>query len=150
MIADTFCLCSQKRPCLLKWSVPRYLRRTWPLAPIRRANMPCLKAASQRAGSRLRHTHTREDEAFYVLEGELTFQVGDQTINAPVGTFVFSPRGIQHSFRVTSETNARRLTLITPAGFEEFFKTPPPSDPTAMRALAERFGLQLPGLPPTP
>ena len=44
------------------------------------------------------HLHRREAEAWYVLEGELTFRFGDRTVVAPAGAFVFSPLGVAHSF----------------------------------------------------
>ncbi|MGB0120959.1 MAG: cupin domain-containing protein, partial [Solirubrobacterales bacterium] len=53
------------------------------------------------AGSPL-HVHTREDEWFYVIEGELTFWVGGEVINDPAGSFVFGPRDIAHTFVVSS------------------------------------------------
>jgi len=65
------------------------------------------------------HTHRDEDEAWYVLEGELTFWLGDECRAATPGDFVFGPRGIRHRFQVESE-EARFLILVTPAGFEEF------------------------------
>ena len=55
------------------------------------------------------HRHSREDEAFYVLEGEYEFNVGGQRIRAPGGTFVFGPRGVAHSFRNIGATPARML-----------------------------------------
>ncbi len=67
------------------------------------------------------HIHRREDEIFYVLEGELAFSVGDRTMKAVPGTMVFLPRNVQHSFTIESE-QARVLVLLTPAGLEEWFK----------------------------
>lgn len=67
-----------------------------------------------------RHIHHREDEAFYLLEGEVTIFVGDETIKGTPGTFIFLPRGISHSFNIESE-QARTLILITPAGLENWF-----------------------------
>lgn len=64
------------------------------------------------------HVHHREDEGFWVLEGELTFQIGDQTLNAGPGSFVFGPKGIPHSYRVDAGP-ARLLYMLSPAGFEE-------------------------------
>src|SRR5947209_19450059 len=48
------------------------------------------------------HIHHREDEVFYVLEGEMTFSVGDRTIKATPGTMVFLPRDVVHSFVIES------------------------------------------------
>ena len=67
------------------------------------------------------HIHHREDESFYVLEGELTIRCGDDTFSAPAGTFVTLPRGVPHGFVVVSETPVRMLNLMTPGGGEGFF-----------------------------
>ena len=74
--------------------------------------------APQGHGSPL-HIHTREDEWFYVLEGELTFWVDGQVSVAPAGSFVFGPKGLPHTFIVSSEM-ARFLLVTEPAGFERF------------------------------
>ncbi len=63
--------------------------------------------------------HHREDEAFWILEGELTFQVGDETIKASPGSFLYGPRDVPHGYTVDSGP-ARMLFLLSPAGFEEF------------------------------
>ena len=68
------------------------------------------------------HVHSREDEWFYVIEGELTFWVGGESIVAPAGTFVFGPGGIPHTFIVSSE-GARFLLVTEPGGFERFMRT---------------------------
>ena len=68
------------------------------------------------------HVHSRDDESFFVLEGEVTFQIGDQTITGKTGTFVQGPRGIPHSFKNNGKLPARMLVYITPAGFENFVK----------------------------
>ena len=74
--------------------------------------------APQGAGSPL-HVHHREDEWFYVTEGELTFWVGGEVIDAPAGSFVYGPRGVPHTFMVSSP-EARFLLVTEPAGFESF------------------------------
>jgi len=81
------------------------------------------------------HLHHAEDESFYVLEGTMTFLVGDERITAGPGTYVFGPRGIPHGFRVEGDSPARMLLMATPAGFEEF-----------VLALGERA--TAPGFPP--
>src|SRR5262249_10546078 len=68
------------------------------------------------------HIHSHEDECFFVLEGELDFQVGDEKITAKPGTFIQGPRGIAHSFRNNTPRPARILGFVTPAGLENFFK----------------------------
>jgi mannose-6-phosphate isomerase-like protein (cupin superfamily) len=62
------------------------------------------------------HTH-EQDEALYVIDGELAFRAAGQTIQAVAGAFLFIPRGVAHSFRVDSE-RAQLLNSYTPAGFE--------------------------------
>jgi quercetin dioxygenase-like cupin family protein len=65
------------------------------------------------------HLHRKEDEAFYVLQGEMTFRIGEQTIGARPGSFVFGPKGVPHTYTVNSEP-ARLLFLLSPPGFERF------------------------------
>ena len=76
--------------------------------------------APRGSGSPL-HVHHREDEWFYVLEGELTFWVGGEVIVAPAGSFVYGPRDIPHTFIVSSD-EARFLLVAEPAGFEGFMR----------------------------
>jgi hypothetical protein len=63
--------------------------------------------------------HHNEDEAFWVLEGELTFEVGEEMIKASPGSFLFGPKDFPHRYTVESGP-ARTLFLLSPAGFEEF------------------------------
>jgi quercetin dioxygenase-like cupin family protein/catechol-2,3-dioxygenase len=67
------------------------------------------------------HIHHREEETFYVLEGEMTVSVGDRTIKATPGTTVIVPRDVVHSFAIESQ-QLRVLILLTPAGMEGWFK----------------------------
>ena len=66
------------------------------------------------------HRHHREDEAFYVLEGEFEFHSDGRRILAPAGAWAILPRGSLHYFRNVGPSPARMLTLIVPAGFEKF------------------------------
>ena len=66
------------------------------------------------------HVHAHEDEAYIVLNGRITFQVGDERVDAEPGSFVFLPRGVPHGFAVRSEV-ARAVLLLTPGGLESFF-----------------------------
>jgi quercetin dioxygenase-like cupin family protein len=68
------------------------------------------------------HIHHREDESFYVIEGEILFIIGDEQerIIAGPGTFVFGPREVPHGFRNDSSTPARMLLQTNPSGFENF------------------------------
>jgi mannose-6-phosphate isomerase-like protein (cupin superfamily) len=66
------------------------------------------------------HTHDF-DEAFYVLEGELTFQVEDELLTAGPGELAFAPRGVPHTLANRSGAPARYVLVCTPAGFERYF-----------------------------
>ena len=118
--------------------------------------------APQGAGSPL-HVHHREDEWFYVTEGELTFWVGGRVIEAPAGSFVYGPRDVPHTFAVASP-EARFLLVTEPAGFESFMRAlsepaqaltlPPatvqPPEPERMIALAAEYGIEILGPPGIP
>ncbi len=105
------------------------------------------------------HMHTREDETFYVLEGELEFLIGERTISATAGSVVYGPRGIVHSFRNVGSTPSRMAVIITPAGLEKFFEevgepvtdpsSPPESPPDVERlvAVARKYGMEIPPPP---
>jgi mannose-6-phosphate isomerase-like protein (cupin superfamily) len=68
------------------------------------------------------HVHEREDELFYVLEGEHVFQVGDVEHRAGPGELVFAPRGVPHAQRRVVPRTGRILVLTAPAGLELFFR----------------------------
>jgi quercetin dioxygenase-like cupin family protein len=68
------------------------------------------------------HLHRAWDEAFYVLEGEMTFLIDGREHLAPAGSFVFVPRGILHTFWNASDAPAKQLTVFTPAGIEDYFE----------------------------
>ncbi len=104
------------------------------------------------------HLHRKEDEAFYVLEGEMTFRIGEETIKARPGSFVFGPKDVSHIYTVDSGP-ARLLFLLSPAGFEEFIYAtsepakelvlpPPPEGPPdeaemeQLGAIAHRYGCE--------
>lgn len=102
------------------------------------------------------HVHHREDEAFYVLDGEVSFWVGEERSDAGPGAFVFGPKDVPHRYEVTSPS-ARMLMLFSPGGFEGFIREtadpaghePRPGaleddfDVEAMLAAAERFGAEV-------
>ena len=67
------------------------------------------------------HIHHKEDEYFYVLEGEATFTIGDQTISAKPGTFIFAPRDVAHMYKVEGTQPAKILSMLAPAGLEKLF-----------------------------
>ena len=64
------------------------------------------------------HVHAGEDDAFYILDGELTFTFGDEEAPAPPGTFVLVPPGVAHGFRNDGTVPVRMLNIHAPAGFD--------------------------------
>ena len=96
------------------------------------------------------HTHTREDEFSFVTRGEVTFQLADEIIVARPGDFVLKPRGIPHAFWNASDEPCAFLELISPAGFENFFRAigklwDPEREPDFEKfyALAEEYDLKI-------
>jgi quercetin dioxygenase-like cupin family protein len=67
------------------------------------------------------HRHNREDEAFYVLEGEYTFECGGRVVSASAGSFVFLPKGIPHRYQV-GNAGGRLLMVFAPGGIEDYFR----------------------------
>ncbi len=116
-----------------------------------------LRATERRGLEPPPHTHTREDETFLILDGEVTYTVGDQTFNAKTGDTMFLPRNIQHSFKIHSET-LETLILLTPGGLENYFiemsvpaeelQLPPmpkgPPDIAKLVATSSKYGIKFP------
>jgi quercetin dioxygenase-like cupin family protein len=103
------------------------------------------------------HVHHREDEAFYVVEGEYTVFVGDESIAGIPGSWVWGPREVPHGYQVHSP-RGRHLSLTMPAGFEAFFEevadlATPSTDPrdtmSQISAVSARYGVELLGPPRT-
>ncbi|MEH2204523.1 MAG: cupin domain-containing protein [Nostoc sp.] len=67
------------------------------------------------------HSHDQTDEAHYILEGEVEYQIGEQTIVATPGTFLNFAKGQCHSFKNIESKPAKILNWVTPAGGEQFF-----------------------------
>ncbi|HLK60658.1 MAG TPA: cupin domain-containing protein [Chthonomonadaceae bacterium] len=89
------------------------------------------------------HVHTRENEYFYVVEGTLTVQCGEQKFEAGPRSFVFLPRGIPHSWDVVGE-EATVLLMTVPAMLEEFLKEYHEAfskSPEARNQVTEKFGI---------
>ena len=82
-----------------------------------RLNVSVITMAPGRTGP-APHVHEEEDDAFYVLEGELTFLLADGDVPAPAGTFVLVPPGAQHTFANRGDVPARVLNVHAPAGFD--------------------------------
>lgn len=102
------------------------------------------------------HTHHAEDEAFYVVSGEVAFVLGDAWSIAGPGTYVFGPRHVPHGFMVIGDGPAHMLLLCTPGGFEQFIvelatREPAPPDMAQLMAAAARFRIDIHGpLPQAP
>lgn len=67
------------------------------------------------------HIQTREEEAFYILDGEVTFYAQGKEVIAGPGTFLNIPKGVTHNFRNNTNTTARMLIFFAPAGIEGLF-----------------------------
>jgi quercetin dioxygenase-like cupin family protein len=67
------------------------------------------------------HIHTRETEFIYLIDGELTVYVGDDTLTVQAGGFVFMPRNVPHTFAVDGTGEARAFLMYAPNGFERVF-----------------------------
>jgi quercetin dioxygenase-like cupin family protein len=67
------------------------------------------------------HVHSREEEGFYVLEGEITFTINGERVVATAGMFANMPVGTPHSFKNESDKPARMLISVAPAGLEQMF-----------------------------
>lgn len=109
------------------------------------------------------HMHSREDETFYVLDGEITFYTEGQEHNLKAGESIYLPRDKPHYFKIVTPT-ARYLLLIAPAGLEEMFYglsvpaqavelPPPPAGPppaeliARIQALQVQYGIQMKEVP---
>lgn len=90
------------------------------------------------------HVHEREDETWFILEGEYVFQVGSQIISAHAGDYVFGPRNVPHSYANRSAAVARALIIVTPAGFEGFWRESARlgADMAAHAALGLKYGVK--------
>lgn len=105
------------------------------------------------------HRHSREDEAWIVLDGEVTFFLADEAKEAGPGTYVYGPRHVPHTFRVESST-ARLATLLSPGAAENFFHAtgrpatsltlPPPQAPDLDELLAGMAAAGIEFLAPPP
>jgi quercetin dioxygenase-like cupin family protein len=99
------------------------------------------------------HMHHVEDEAFYVLEGEVAFVCDGKWLQAGPGAYVFGPREIPHGFKIVGNTPARMLLLCAPAGFENFVlemsepdaAPPTPPDMAKLMTLAAKYKIDILG-----
>jgi len=97
------------------------------------------------------HLHTREDEYSIITEGEIGFRSGDREVVLGAGGYITKPRGELHTMWNAGAVPARMIEIISPAGFEHFFRelaellVAGPPDPEAIGALAAGYGLQFGG-----
>jgi uncharacterized cupin superfamily protein len=105
-----------------------------------------------------RHRSTSITEAFWILEGEVVFEVGDETIEASAGDYVFGPRNIPHRFTV-GDRGCRMLFILVPGGIEDVIRAtsepapsrtlpPPEAEPTPqeverLKAIVKEHGYEL-------
>jgi quercetin dioxygenase-like cupin family protein len=104
------------------------------------------------------HVHHREDEAFWILQGDATFKVGDEVIEVHAGDYVFGPRDVPHWYRV-GPSGCRMLFILLPGGFEDLVREmsqpaearvlPPPADEEPdwekVAAIAARYDIEVLG-----
>ncbi len=100
-----------------------------------------------------KHIHDIEDETFYIVTGTLKFFLDGQTLVKHAGQAVFVPRGKVHTFQVVGDTPCRHLVVLTPGGFENFFKEMAqgrfavPGDMAAIEASGTRHNMRFAGPP---
>jgi quercetin dioxygenase-like cupin family protein len=103
-----------------------------------------------------RHVHSREDELFYVLEGEIVFELDGARHSVGPGGTVYLRRGVVHAYQNFSATDARLLIATTPGGFSDYFvelsaACPPGGMPLleVFGPLSEKYGITILGAPMT-
>src|SRR5262245_51660934 len=103
------------------------------------------------------HVHSREEEGFYILEGEITFTINGERVVATAGMFANMPVGTPHSFKNESNKPAKMLTSVTPAGLEKMFMEigvplaegatnalpPTREDIEKLLAIAPKYGIEI-------
>lgn len=103
------------------------------------------------------HIHSREEESFFILEGEVTFQIGEERLVATTGTFANMPIGSLHCFKNESSQPAKMIISVAPAGLEQMFfevgqplevgatsaPLPTKADIEKLLAAAPRYGVEI-------
>ena len=95
------------------------------------------------------HIHPTEDEFFYVLKGDFKVKLGDQITDAPVGTVMFVPRGVAHTFQNAGSEPGEFLVGVMPGGFEGIMAERQGVDADTVKALAKKYNMEVVG-PPIP
>ena len=98
------------------------------------------------------HTHLREDELWYVIEGDFRFKAGGAMLRASTGGMAFGPRGMPHAFQNIGDTPGRLLVITTPSGLERFFEEfaalqSGSANPETLTAVAHANWLEFTGPP---
>ena len=109
------------------------------------------------------HRHTREAEAFFLLDGSLIYRAGEETFHLGTGDFIWLPQGLPHAFRITGERPARILALTDPGGLLHLYDEvgipatqrrlpgadgrPMPEEIARWNEVGPRYGLQVVGPP---
>lgn len=131
------------------WRVIASGDRTGGLITVGEARMP------PRSSGPSLHVHEREDEGTFVIEGTLTFVIGEDRFEARAGSFVWAPRGVPHTFANLSEEPVRVLGMIVPSGLEGMFIEQAeyfaglsgPPDPVRIDEIGSRYGVKVVGPP---
>jgi mannose-6-phosphate isomerase-like protein (cupin superfamily) len=103
------------------------------------------------------HVHSREDEGFYILEGEIAFTINQERVVATAGMFANMPIGTPHSFKNESNKPAKMLVTVAPAGLEKMFMEigvplaegattalpPTKQDIEKLLAIAPKYGIEI-------
>jgi quercetin dioxygenase-like cupin family protein len=100
------------------------------------------------------HRHSREDEWFYVLDGEITFEIDGQRTILQAGGSAFAPRGTSHTFKNFCDWSAKMLVMLTPGDFQQFVEELsllnsglPAPDLVRTERLMLEYGIELLGPP---
>jgi quercetin dioxygenase-like cupin family protein len=100
------------------------------------------------------HRHSREDEWFYVLDGEITFEIDGERSVLHAGGSAFAPRGTAHTFKNSRDSSAKMLVMVTPGEFQQFFEELswlnselPAPDLVRTEQLMREYGIELVGPP---
>jgi mannose-6-phosphate isomerase-like protein (cupin superfamily) len=98
------------------------------------------------------HLHTREDESFICLSGRLDVMLGGEDFVLEMGDYLYLPRDVVHTFKNSSDDEARVISVVSPAGLEAYYQTlaelpPGPKDIQVMKKIMADFGIEL-QLPP--
>ncbi|WP_116947434.1 cupin domain-containing protein [Jiangella endophytica] len=97
------------------------------------------------------HAHVREDELWWVLDGDFRFKAGERLLRASTGGMAFGPRGTPHCFQNVGDTPGRLLIVTAPSGLERFFEQsatlPTPIDFDQLATIGHAHGLEFVGPP---